>query len=233
MRDPFATPERLSARAQPASFYPPIGDYAIIGDSRCAALVSKEGSLDWLCLPHFSGSAVFAALLDGGRGGRYAIRPTAPFHTDRRYIGETNILETTFRTATGAVRLIDLMPIVCESERERFLQPQRELLRIVEGLQGEVEIKAVYEPRPDFGRARAVLSARGKLGWACEHRDELLMFCSDLPMRASADRASVHGRAAIKPGERRYLSLTYVRCDIGVAVPLGAHADERLRMTTE
>src|SRR5918998_777357 len=91
---------------------PDIGDYAIIGDCRTAALVSLEGSIDWLCLPHFSGPSVFAALLDEDRGGRFAIRPIGQCESTRRYLGSTAVLETTFVTDTGTVRVIDLMPVV-------------------------------------------------------------------------------------------------------------------------
>ena len=107
-----------------------IGDYAIIGDCRTAALVSKDGSIDWLCLPHFSGTSVFAALLDQERGGRFRIRPAAPFRSTRRYFGATGVLETTFETASGSARLLDLMPVAGNSST---LQPLREVLRIVAG----------------------------------------------------------------------------------------------------
>ena len=112
-----------------------IGNYAIIGDCRTAALVSLNGSIDWLCLPHFSGASVFAALLDKERGGRFLICPIGSYRSRRRYLGATAVLETTFETITGSARLIDAMPVV---ENARTLGPLREVLRIVEGIEGDV-----------------------------------------------------------------------------------------------
>ena len=112
-----------------------IGDYAVIGDCRTAALISRSGSIDWLCLPHFSGPSAFAALLDQERGGRFVIRPAQEFRCRRRYIPGTAVLETTFQTAAGTARLTDPMPIAVT---DGALQPRREVLRILEGLEGEV-----------------------------------------------------------------------------------------------
>src|SRR5687767_2731961 len=137
---------------------PPIEDYALIGDCRSAALVSRSGSIDWLCLPHFSSPSLFAAILDGERGGRFAISPVQPFTVSRRYAGESAVIETDYRTATGAVRVTDAMII---GDSPCRLEPLREIVRVVEGLEGTVPVEVIFDPRPDYGRKSPRIAAPG------------------------------------------------------------------------
>src|SRR5690242_1766078 len=88
----------------------PIGDYALLSDCRSAALVSRAGSVDWLCFPRFDAPATFARLLDPD-GGHFAIRPAGEFAASRGYVDQTMVLETTFRTAAGTAVLTDAMAV--------------------------------------------------------------------------------------------------------------------------
>ncbi|HEX2135904.1 MAG TPA: glycoside hydrolase family 15 protein [Microvirga sp.] len=207
---------------------PGIGDYALIGDCRTAALVSRTGSIDWLCLPHFSGPSALAALLDPARGGRFAIRPAQTFRCSRRYIPGTAVLETTFRTSEGTARVTDLMPMVVA---DGALEPMREVLRIVEGVDGEVAFDVSVELRPDYARARPRIGCRGALGWACTWRDELFLVQCEAPLEIARDGAALSGRFVVGAGDRISASLGYTKGDVGVIAPLGGHASRRLAAT--
>ena len=208
--------------------YPPIGDYALIGDGRSAALVSRDGSLDWLCWPRFDSPSIFAALLDTARGGRFRVRPTGTFRSERRYLPDTNVLETVFHTASGAVALRDLMPVVSEEDKRAALIPEHEVLREVEGLVGQVDLEVVYTPRPDYGRKHPDLTSRGAFGLWCEGTGSAVVLHSDLPLQVSPDRQNAYGVATIASGERKHLSLVYSTDAPGVIPLLEDAARDRI-----
>jgi GH15 family glucan-1,4-alpha-glucosidase len=118
-------------------------DYGLIGDLQTAALVSRDGSIDWLCLPRFDSGAVFASLLGDGENGHWIVQPEGDFRCPaRRYTNDTLILETTFETDEGEVRLVDFMP-------PRETMP--DVVRIVEGVRGRVEMRMELALRFDYG----------------------------------------------------------------------------------
>jgi GH15 family glucan-1,4-alpha-glucosidase len=206
---------------------PPIEDYGFIGDCRTAALVSRDGSIDWLCLPNFDSPSIFARLLDPASGGCYSIRPRDPFTSKRRYLDSTCVLETAFKARGGQVRIFDLMPILDDS---RGLRPMREVLRIIEGVAGEVELTVSIDPRPGYGRTRLRLRGGGRLGWSYCWSNELLLVQADVTLRP-ADLV-LSGSVSVRPGERRYISVAYVQNDPGIIPGLGDEAGARLDRTT-
>jgi GH15 family glucan-1,4-alpha-glucosidase len=123
----------------------PIEDYAMIGDGQTAALVSRDGSIDWLCWPRFDSAACFAALLGNDTHGRWRIGPTATdARATRRYLEDTLVLETTFETPAGAVSVTDFMP-----PRNGW----SEVIRIVRGVRGRVDLEMDLVLRFDYGQA--------------------------------------------------------------------------------
>src|SRR5688572_22442286 len=151
-----------------AGRYPPLRDYAVIGDGRTVALVARDGSIDWLCLPNLDSPSVFAAVLDAERGGRFMLHPRDDHEAHRRYLPDTNVLETTFTTSTGVVRVTDAMTLP-----GRDLGPSREVVRRVEGLAGRVPLRWRVEPRFGYGSARTRLEARGPYAVATSGNDAL------------------------------------------------------------
>jgi alpha,alpha-trehalase len=140
----------------PDARFHPIGDYGMIGDSRTAALVSPDASIDFLCLPRFDSPTVFAAILDPERGGRFRIRPTTPLDVQRTYLGETNVLATRFvRDGDPVLTVTDLLVY----SRVNASDPNHHghmLLRRVEAF-APVEAEVEFQPRFDYARAHTTL----------------------------------------------------------------------------
>lgn len=131
----------MSSSTERTGGFLPIEGYAAIGDRHTAALVGGDGSVDWLCLPSFDGNFVLGRLLDADRGGFFTLAPVLAAAVERRYLPSTNVLETTWTTATGRMRVTDALTLA-EEPRE-----VRELLRRVEAVEGEVELEWRVEPR--------------------------------------------------------------------------------------
>ena len=132
----------------------PIADYGLLADCNSAALVSSAGSIDWLCMPRYDSPAVFARILDPD-GGHWSIRPAGAFTAKRRYLPGTLVIETTFTTETGAVRLLDALAFA-EGQRghELGFDVPHEVLRAVEGVSGRVELETELAPRGEYGLVR-------------------------------------------------------------------------------
>jgi GH15 family glucan-1,4-alpha-glucosidase len=135
----------------------PIGDYALLSDCRSAALVSRAGSVDWLCCPRFDAPAVFARIL-GADGGHFAIRPASDFQASRGYIDQTMVLETTFRAQGGTAVLTDAMAMG-RNDRGHQLGAGSPgvLMRQLQCTQGELDVDVTYAPRPEYGLIYPIL----------------------------------------------------------------------------
>ncbi|MEV6848009.1 glycoside hydrolase family 15 protein [Actinoplanes sp. NPDC051411] len=180
--------------------YVPLEDYAVLGDGRTVALVATDGRIDWLPTPSMHAPPVFAAVLDPPDGGFVELRPEEPFTTSRRYLPGTPILETTFRTAGGEVRVTDALNTDL---------PWTELVREVEGIAGEVPMRWEVRPGTRFGTAQPwsepLGAGRGHLLHCGDQHLAVRHFDAGDP--TTAPRA-LAGRFRAGPGRRTLLALT-------------------------
>jgi GH15 family glucan-1,4-alpha-glucosidase len=204
--------------------YARIEDYALIGDGRTAALVAIDGAIDWLCLPNLDSPSVFGALLDIERGGRFELQPSIPFRTSRRYLPNTNVLETTFETDSGAVRLTDGMTLPDE-----HLAPGRELVRMVDGLSGRVPMRWRCAPRFDYGATSPHIGSRAGVPVATSSRAALALchWNAGTPEVGADAISSTFETAA---GERSTLALASAWRE-PLVLPSRAAAEARLEKT--
>jgi GH15 family glucan-1,4-alpha-glucosidase len=174
-------------------------DYGLIGDMQAAALVGRDGSVDWLCLPRFDSASCFSALLGDERHGRWLLAPADAVRTSsRRYRPGTLVLETDFETADGTVRVIDFMP-------RRSQGPPR-LMRIVEGVQGRVPMRMELALRPDYGSIRpwVELASDGAVATA---GPDAFRLTTPLPLRV--ENGTVGAEFMAVEGARERLALTW------------------------
>jgi GH15 family glucan-1,4-alpha-glucosidase len=180
-----------------------IGDYAAIGDGRTVALVARDGSIDWLCLPDLDSPSVFAAVLDAERGGRFALHPQARAGVTRRYVPDTNVLQTTFTTSEGVVRVTDALTLPGAGG----LGPTRELARRVDGLAGRVAMRWSVTPAFGYAGTRTRLERRGRTPVAVAGRDAVAV-SSWAAGEATLDRPAIHGRFDARAGSSALIALS-------------------------
>ncbi|MDP8947969.1 MAG: glycoside hydrolase family 15 protein, partial [Actinomycetota bacterium] len=188
------------------ALYPPIGDYALIADSNSVALVSREGSIDWCCIQRIDSGNCFGRLLDWERGGFCSISPKGGIETSsRRYIDNTLVLETTFHTVGGEVRLLDCFALPASAED----YPYRQLLRIVEGVRGQVELDLKIAPRFDYGDVKPWVRHEGVRRYSAIGGNDGLLISSDADIRPANDH-DLEAAVSVRSGERVQLSITSV-----------------------
>src|SRR6266536_2007953 len=217
-----------------------IQDYAIIGNARSAALVSNRGSLDWLCWPRFDSPSIFGAILDPRIGGRWSICPESDSQTSRRYIENTNVLETTFSTDSARVVLTDFMPVTSEEEKKRRLWPEHELFRQIKCEEGKTEVMIEFNPRLDYGRLAPNIKNAGRLGWRIDVGTKVFTLRSDVKLDHSKPRGLPNGHEealsstfVLKAGESVAFSLSFSAEAPAVIPPLAELVGEKLNLTIE
>ena len=197
-----------------------IEDYALIGDTQTAALVGRDGAIDWTCFPRFDSGACFAALLGGRDNGRWLIAPRqAPRAMRRRYRTDSLVLETLIETSSGVVRLVDFMPI--RDERP-------DIVRIVEGVEGTVDMHVDLVVRFDMGRV---------VPWARQREDALVMtagpdaLCLRGDVEVHGEELATVGDFTVRAGDRRSMVLTWFPSHLDL--PAGLDPTTALRETEE
>jgi GH15 family glucan-1,4-alpha-glucosidase len=210
--------------------YPPITDYALIGDGRTAALVSRTGSLDWLCLPRFDADPVFSRILDADLGGSWTIVPEDIVRIHRAYRPHTNVLDTTFTTATGQLRLTDFFPALHEHQKPAFPLAQTLLLRRLRCLSGRVAITVTIRLRPRYGRQTPELRSFAghwyQYGWG--HSQAILFASRPLERRG----ALLHGTFVLEAGQSADFALAYAD-EAPVELPVPQLFDTFERLTVD
>jgi GH15 family glucan-1,4-alpha-glucosidase len=218
-----------------SSPFPPIADYGFLSDCHTCALLASDGTIEWMCLPHFDSASVFAALLDRG-GGSFRVGPYGLYvPAGRRYIPGTNAIETTWMTPQGWLRVVDALTISDWHENDRETSHTRPptdydadhlLVRVLECIQGQVQVEIVCEPMLDYGATPAVWE------WAEDEYGKSLKVTAgtsaqdavgaefagftmygDTRMGIEGNRA--HSRHTMQEGERRFCALSWTESQGG------------------
>ncbi len=188
----------------------PIADHALLSDCHSAALVNREGSVEWLCFPRFDSPSVFARLLDD-RAGHWSIRPVGDFQASRRYLDKTMVLETTFTTSTGSVTMVDALAMGA-NERGHDIGGGAPglLLRRVEGVTGHVELEMEYVPVTEYGLIRPLLMPmEGGIGG--RGGADLTRLSTPIDLEIGVGTAG--GRFGVSAGDRFAFGLDYGQLD--------------------
>ena len=189
--------------------YPPIADYGMLGDLRSAALLSKQGSIDWMCLPRFDSPWIFGRLLDWDKGGYLELRPVGGAVDYRQYRRDSNVIQTVWSSGHARVRVVDWMPVTPKSKRVKPPESLR-LIRMVQPVAGATDWRLTFKPRFDYGRQVPALSLirPGMLVTEGIDGDVFLQYPDGAALRLDDGVATITGR--VMPGHRAAVMLHYV-----------------------
>src|SRR5215210_8181611 len=193
----------------------PVADYGLLADCNGSALLDRAGSIDWLCMPRYDSPATFARLLDPDAG-HWTIRPAGSFEAERRYLPGTLAIETTFTTDTGTVRMIDAMA-AAEGQRGHDLgfDAPHELLRAVEGVEGDVAMVVELAPRPEYGLIRPLI--RLEDGGARTFGSGRVSVRSSVPLKV--EDATMRAEFRVRAGDEHGFSLRWASPEDRMAAP--------------
>jgi GH15 family glucan-1,4-alpha-glucosidase len=208
----MTSPQLETSAERRATGYLPVADYGLLADCNSAALLAKDGSIDWLCLPAYDSPAVFARVLDPDAG-HWAIAPTGGFSAQRRYLPGTLVIETTFTTDTGVARLVDAMAFAPgQRGHELGRGAPHEVLRLVEGVEGSVELTMELAPRPEYGLVKPLFRMEDgggrTFGGPCQ-----IAVSSGVP--ATIDDATMRASFTLGAGERVAFALHWAAVESG------------------
>jgi len=218
---------RTTARAGAGAFTP-IADYGLLSDCNSAALVGRDGSIDWLCLPRFDGPAVFARILDPDAG-HWSIRPVGDFTSERRYAEGSLVLETTFTTQTGSVLLRDAL-VFAEDQRghDIGIDSPHELVRSVEGVTGTVELVMELSPRPEYGLVRPLFRQTDERGGRTFGGPNQVIVTAGVPV--SVEGASMTAAFSVSEGDRVGFAMRWIPAEAKAAPSPTAASDVSARI---
>jgi GH15 family glucan-1,4-alpha-glucosidase len=206
--------------------YAALRSYAAIGDGRSVALVAEDGAIDWLAWPDLDSPSVLGALLDAEHGGACVLAPSVPFRTSRRYLPDTNVLETTFGTDAGVVRVLDAMSLHGE-----LLGPSRELQRRVEGVSGTVPMQWSVRPRFGYGQRPTRWGRRSGVPVATSGPDALAV-CTFEAGTPRLGAGAVEGSFETSPGSSSVVALCGAWQE-PLVLPTRGELDERFARTVD
>ena len=207
--------------------YQPIENYGIIGNMRTAALVGRNGSIDWYCYPYFDSPSVFGAILDDKKGGRFKISPIAEHVKHKQlYWPSTNILVTRFLLPDGIAELEDFMPVGIPQDSPWY----HYLYRRIRCVRGAVKISVLCEPAFDYGRKTHVTLLQPN-GAIFRDGDLSLALSTRVPLRVSEGNG-VYSEFVLEEGNSEVFLLKCIEADENLECPPSAHEAEHLFQTT-
>ena len=210
---------RSAARA-----YPPISDYALIGDCHTAALISRGGSIDWCCLPRFDSDSCFGRLLDWKQGGHFIVSPKRKAYVSREYLKDSLVLVTTYKSGRNTARVIDFFAMR-EGGRHR---PRRELVRIIEGISGSMRFDVSVVARLGYGEVKPWIFSGGPNAHFASGSNTAIRIFGDVPMQI-VEEHDLYAEVNIRAKQKLHIGLEFVPPEEARAAPPRDRAAQELR----